>query len=324
MKTSYILLVLLILVGCSKNEIKSVNEESEWLVDEGKVTGIFSLFPLAINTEFNSVLDTDLPDSELVGVMNFGSEIRVYPYVYTFESEVVNDSYTSQKYVFSYCPITKSAIAFTRDQVFRASGYLYNDNLTPWDEKTETIWSQMLIRGIKGEKKNQRLNTIPVVETVWKTIKDYFPNAKVIKNLAASSRSVGRPPDGDGDDDNNQNAPDQGQYVYGIIDDFNNINIFKYNDFLDKNRIDVTIQSQNYIVYGSASKRIINAFKVGRFEDYQVVENEFPIVLKSQNGVRYNILGIGNNGIVLEKPKYAYVAIWKAWDDFYDNFHFVE
>lgn len=312
-------------VSCSEEETKfeQLDTQNEWLVDQENVTGLFSLFPLVVNTEFESVANTNLSDNELVGIMNFGSEVRVYPYLYTFENEVVNDSYQNQDYAFSYCPITKSAIAFHRNQVFRASGYLYKDNLTPWDEKTESIWSQMLLKGIRGEKKNQRLNTIPVVETKWETIKTHFPKAKVIRNLAGSLRQSGKnePPEID-DELNPESKPQAGDFVYGVLDEFDNVNIFKYNDFSDKNRIDVTIGSQNYIIYGSSSKRIINAFKVANFDRYQTLDNDFPFVLQDDAGVKYNILGIGTNGSVLQKPKYAYVAIWRAWEDFYTNFDF--
>ena len=178
----------------------------------------------------------------------------------------------------------------------------------------------MLLKGLKGEKENRRFNTIPVVETNWGTIKKYFPSAKVLAPTINSSKDS--PPDGDNSDD--ENSPESGEYAYGILDNFNNIQIFKYSDFSNKKRIDVSIQSQKYIVYGDASKRIINAFKVSSFADYEIFENEFPFVLEHQNGTKYNILGKSTNGSTLQKPTYAYVAIWRAWEDFYSGFTFQE
>jgi len=76
-------------------------------------------------------------------------------------------------------------------------------------------------------------------------------------------------------------------------------------------------------VYGDPAKRVINAFKVNRFEDYSVLENdEFPYILKNGAGTKFDILGRGANGSTLEKPKYAYVAFWSAWEDFFTNFSF--
>ncbi len=329
MKKVLAVLTLMLIFTCSKsdsNQNEIQQETDGWLVDENDVTGIFGLFPLVVNPEYDTVANTDLPDNELVGIMKFGSEIRVYPYVFTFDTEVVNDTYQGQKYVFSYCPITKSAVGFTRTGVFRASGFLFKDNVTPWDDQSESIWSQMLFTGIKGDRINEKMNTIPIVETNWATVKSHFPNAKVIKRLSSSfgKISTSKPPgdDGDGDDGNNGEEPGTGEFVYGILDNFDNVNIFKYGDFGSKNRIDVKIGSQNYIVYGSSSKRIINAFKVGDFDDFTTLENEFPFILQDRNGVKYDIFGVSRNGSILAKPKFALVAAWWAWDAFYTDFNF--
>jgi len=175
----------------------------------------------------------------------------------------------------------------------------------------------MLIKAIKGPKENTRFNTIPFVETSWKIVKDYFPNAKVVSGDLFSSK--GEP--GNNDNSNSENAPGSNELAFGILNDFNNIRIFKYSDFSDKSTINVTIQSQKYIVYGSSSKRIINAFTVSSFEDFTALsDTEFPFVLRHTNGTKYNVLGRGINGSILEKPEYAYVAIWRAWLDFYSNF----
>ena len=106
--------------------------------------------------------------------------MKVFPYVFMTHNEIVNDEHQGIKYTFSYCPITKSSVAFKRNGLFRVLGYLFNGNLTPWDEETETIWSQVLLKGILGEKENIQFNTIPLVETRWKTVKEHFPFAQVV------------------------------------------------------------------------------------------------------------------------------------------------
>lgn len=321
MKTNILpfLFGFLLLIGCSSNDIE--DEISNNLGDD--LSGKLNLFPLALNPDFTTVAEANVNDNALVGIVSFGSSVIVYPYTFVVHNEIINDIQSGVKYAFSYCPITKSSIAFKRDQVFRASGLLYKNNLAPWDEKTETIWSQMLIQGISGEKQGQRFNTIPVLETRWGTVKEYFPNAKVVSSNVFLTRSSS-PPDDDNDDGNeNQTPPDSNDFVYGIISG-STVNIFKYNDFAEK-VIEVIIQSQKYIVFGDPGKRVINAFKVTRFEDYTVLENdEFPYVLKNSTGIKYDILGRGTNGTTLGKPQYAYVAIWSAWTDFYSNFKFHE
>lgn len=334
MKLFHVFLLSFLLISCSDDDSKNQDSESEWVVNELDISGALNLFPLALNPEFVSVNNVNLSDNELVGVVNFGSGIRVYPYVYINHNEVVNDEFNGQKYAFSRCPLTKSSLAFTRDNIFRASGYLYKNNMTPWDEATESIWSQMLIKGIRGEKANRRFNTIPVLETTWKTVKENFPTAKVVVDLS-STRIAVKPsketndlsrvrdiplPDDDTDEDN---IPEFGELAYGILDGLSSISIFRYNDFSNSNIINITIQSQDYVVYGNASKRVINAFKVSNNQNYQALTiDQFPLIIKDNNGVKYDILGRGTNGTNLERPKYAYVAIWRAWDDFYDNFTF--
>ena len=320
------------LISCSSQNDpqKELSTNSDWIVDETEVTGEFFLFPLAINPNFDNVQNISLSDGELVGIVNFGRQVIVYPYVYTFENEVINSEYQGKKYAFTYCPITKSAIAFTRTGIFRASGYLYKNNLTPWDAETESIWSQMLLKGINGKKVNQTFNTIPVLETTWGVAKTYFPDAKVLAgppslNKQSSLKNSNKPPDdtGNSDDNSDINKPDNGEFVYGIIDNFDDVHIFKYSDF-PNNMIVKTISNQDYIIVGNQSTRFINAFKVNNANDFEALDNELPYVLKNKNGVKYNILGIGTNGSILEKPKYAYVAIWRAWEDFYSSFKFID
>lgn len=321
MKTNIlsILFMSFLLVGCSSND--TGEELTNNLGDD--LSGQLNLFPLALNPDFTTVSEANVNDNSLVGIVSFGSTVIVYPYPFVVHNEIINDTHARTKYAFSYCPITKSSIAFKRDMVFRASGFLYKNNLAPWDEKTETIWSQMLIQGISGEKQGQKFNTIPVLETRWGTVREYFPNAKVVSSNVFLTRSSSPPDDGSDGGNENQTPPDSNDFVYGIIDG-NTVNIFKYSDFTEK-VIEITILSQKYIVYGDPGKRVINAFKVNRFENYTVLENdEFPFVLKNGSGIKYDILGRGTNGTTLEKPQYAYVAIWSAWEDFYTSFKFHE
>lgn len=336
MRRMFVILVFAFFISSCTNEddsLENKNSKNDWIIDEKDVSGDFFLYPLALNPKFDNVKSIDLNDGQLVGIVNFGFQTIVYPYIYTFDNEVINAEYNGRKYAFTYCPITKSAIAFSRTQIFRASGYLYKENLTPWDEETESIWSQMLIKGIKGENRNKRFNTIPVLETTWGAAKSFFPNAKVLagspsynKSFSSSSfKFNSSPPDYEGDNDNlDIEKPNPSEHVYGIIDNFSNVHIFRHIDF--KNKIVVkTISNQEYIIIGNQSKRFFNAFKVDNALDYQVLDNdELPYVIKDKRGVKYNILGVGTNGGVLEKPKYAYVAAWWAWEDFYSNFSFVD
>ena len=313
------IMIFFLVFSCSKNDSGKERINSNWLVDDSEVTGQFNLFPLIENPEFTNVQNIDLANNELVGVVNFGNEIRVYPYVYINHVEVINDSYNGQKFAFTYCPLTKSAVAFKTNGIFRASGYLYKDNLTPWDEESESIWSQMLLKGIRGENSNSKFQTIPVLETTFATIKNYLPSAKVLTFNSTISRSAAPP---DGQDSDEQNAPENGDLVYGIINDFSEVDVFNFKDFSSPQLLKIQKGTQDYIVYGNESKHIISAFKVQNFDNFQVIEDDFPNILKDNNGLSYDIFGRASNGNQLIRPKNAYVAIWRAWDDFFDSFTF--
>lgn len=322
MKNTILLLLVLTIFSCSSDDSggKSI-ESSDWSVDENDVSGILNLFSLSLDPEFVSISNTDLSDNSRVGIVSFGPIVRIFPYDYVARYEVVNTSNNTFNYAFSYCPITKSAVAFKRDQVFRASGYLYKDNLTPWDEATETIWSQMLGKGINGPKQNVVLEKIPVLETTWKTAKEAYPTAKVlIRNPISKTFRAPQEPNDDNDD--NVEIPSARELVYGIVENsLASVHFFRNIDFQNSKRKDVIIEGQKYIVYGNASKNVINAFKVPNFDTFQLLEDfEFPNILVSNN-VKYDILGNSRSG-TLGKPNFAYVAAWFAWDDFFDGFNF--
>lgn len=320
MKRIFVIVFCLFLISCSED---SETENSSNGISESDLTGAFNLFPLALNPEFTSVSEVNIGDDSLVGILSFGNSIRVFPYVFMTHNEIVNDEFQGIKYAFSYCPLTKSSLAFKRNGIYRASGYLLNDNLTPWDKETETIWSQMLMKGIVGENEGVQFNTIPVLETRWKTVKDYFPNARVVTSDLFFTRSSSPPDDEDGGS-NTGTAPELNDLVYGVVAG-NKVHIFKYDDFSNTKLLNATIQGQKYLIYGNSSKRVTIAFQVSNFENYSLLsDDEFPYILENLNSVKYDILGRGTNGTTLEKPKFAYVAIWKSWLDFYDNFEFQE
>jgi len=322
MKNTILLFFVILLFNCSSDDSNNNIESSEWSVDLNDVSGRLNLFPLSLDPEFLSVSNTDLSDGVIVGVVSFGSAIRVFPYVFVRPTEIINTSYSNVDYAFSYCPITKSGIAFKRDQIFRASGYLYKDNLMPWDESTESIWSQMLGKGVNGARQNEILEKIPVLQTTWKTVRTYYPTARVLSRNS-TSKLYRFPQEPNDDNDDNVELPFAGELTYGIVENnLQTVHFFRYQDFESSKRKDVIIQGQKYIVYGNATKRVVNAFKVSDFDSFQLLDDaEFPKILKSNN-VKYDILGNSTGGASLNKPNFAYVAAWFAWSDIFVGYKF--
>ena len=322
--TIFFLILFVVAYSCSKDET-TLNTEVLTATDCVSLNGLGNLYPLAENPIFTTVTNTNLDDESLVSIINFGNEIRVYPYEYTFKHEVINDTYNNAKFAFTYCPLTKSAVAFKTETNFRASGYLLNDNLIPWDEKTQSFWSQMLGKGLECSGNESVFTTLQVVETKWSTVKSYFLDAKVltdhfVKKTASESTKQRT----------FSNSPNIGEQVFGIITNIikpgssPKVSIFRYSDFNTQSRFNISVLSKNYILCGNEEKRIINAFNVNNVDDYVSLDNtQFPYVLEDKKGVKYTILGTGTDGSQLTKAKFSYVALWGAWTRFYSDFTFI-
>ncbi len=87
-----------------------------WLVDSNEIIGQGEKFPTAIFPEFLSVAEvTELADDDRVAILKIGADdIRIYPYRNLNRSEVLKDSSDDQAIGISYCPRTKSFLAFDR------------------------------------------------------------------------------------------------------------------------------------------------------------------------------------------------------------------
>ena len=325
-------LILILILSCSTSASSDFSE-SEWLIDRNEVTGQFSLFPLANQPKFKSISEVSLSDGDLVALVNFGSEIRVYPYTFTNPFEVINDNFNDVNISVSYCPITKSGICFNRNMngsvsVFRASGYLFNDNLMPYDEGTESIWSQMRQQAVFGPLKGTKFNTFNLIETKWSTVKENFTSAKVfVGDNNGISKNKAAPVPG-GDDVNGVGAPEDGNFVYGVFysNSSNNLGIFEYKQFSGTKLYDLNLGDRKIIVVGDASRKIISSYFTEAEGQFEGILGEFPVVMvNKKNGSKYNIFGVAvsgaDTGRRLESPR-SFVAIWWAWKEFYDNFKF--
>ncbi len=82
---------------------------------------------------------------------------------------------------------------------FGTSGRLFNNNLVMYDRVTQTLWSQMLLRGIRGELLGDSISDVmqPVVETTWGKWKEMWPTTTVASTATGHGRDYSRYPYGD-------------------------------------------------------------------------------------------------------------------------------
>lgn len=316
---------LLLLISCSSNVSDTENTviDAPWSVSKEEVLGPYAPFPLITNSSFVGVNDVNYPENHLIALVSLGpNELRAYPNAYIGLYEVINNEFEDKKYAVTHCPLTGSTICWDRivdnnTITIKPSGYLYRNNIMPTDIETGSIWSQMLMRGVSGVYDYTFYNTYNLIETDWKTVKDYFPQAKVYH-------------EGDNDvviDVDPVAAPtNRDFYRYGIVSGINNttIHTFSYNLF-DENGLQLittTIAGKKTIVIGNKNLNFITSYYIEDSKEYFISDPE-SLQFEDNTGNIYNALGVVIEGpdkdMQLTSPK-AYTAAWVAWQDFFENF----
>ncbi len=154
----------------------------EWLIPTNYVAQASSLDAIpAINDpkymEANSKNSIEgqlyVRDDDLVVGIQVGNERIAYPHKILDVHEIINDQIESQHLSITYCPFTGTAKIWDRELEgeiydFGVSGLLYNNNLMPFDRKTESFWTQLDAWCVFGPNKGKRLRQLRYVETTWK------------------------------------------------------------------------------------------------------------------------------------------------------------
>lgn len=333
MKIEHIIytLVLTTFFSCSNSTSEDITEtldiKYEWNVPLNDIVGNFSPFPSAENPILSPIdLVEGLNDNSTVAIIAFNGEINIYPLSYIQPYETVNDQIANNSFTVSYCPITESTIAFNRNHTnqlltFRASGFLYKENLVMYDSATESFWSQILLKNIRGPFESETLTTFTMFETTWKTAKTYFPSAKVFTNKSIVSSKTNK----------SLEHINNNERVFGLIDNISNksskVFIYQYSQFENGIQIYNSGFTSDKIVIGSKELRFITAFKNENKSTFTVVQNEFPVIMIDNLGNKWNIFGIvvsgPNKGDKLQTAT-SFVAAWWAWEEFYTNFSFLD
>lgn len=128
---------------------------------------------------------TFLKDTDLVLALSVEGIHRAYPTSILVRHEIVNDTLGTQPVAITYCPLCGSGMAYSRvvngrETTFGVSGLLYDSDLVMYDRSTETLWPQILGRGILGRRKGQVLTALPVAHVDWKSWRDQHPDTQVL------------------------------------------------------------------------------------------------------------------------------------------------
>ncbi|WP_341216442.1 DUF3179 domain-containing (seleno)protein [uncultured Wocania sp.] len=328
----FLILTFILLVNCSaENTTKDNNDEvldNLWCVPKTDIAG-GGTYPVKENPNYKSVSEVDaigfLNENSRLALLKINGQVYAYPYDYTNNFEVINDTFGDVPLAITYCPITESALSFDRRLpngeiiIMKASGFLYKDNLITTDANLKYYWSQMAIRGLRDSSKEIRLKTFNIIESYWLSVKTHFPNAMVFNHPDVADCNCDEDP-----------VPIDYNNLLGVIHEhvFDDIvHVFSYNNFSNGIELDYTsVNGQDVIIVGSKEKVYFNAFYLPSNLSFAALDvNEFPNVLIDNEGNIWDAFGYavsGNRqGSKLNSPK-SYVAAEWAFKDIFENIVF--
>ena len=308
----------LLAAGCVSENIEDTGSEEliKQLEEHEHVRGALNPFPLVTDPAYLTVSEVDnIREDAMVFICKVGEDVRIFPRSDMYV-EVVNTELDGIPVAITYCPITRSGIAWNRllgadTLLLTASGYLYKENLMPLDVHSGHIWSQMLMRRFTGDVGTgetfsfREMNTFPLIETSWLTVKDHFPDALVFRNAPGMKSAKDTPTD----------------QQLGIIGK-DEVQTFSPDLFPDEITLHKsTVQpGGSIVVAGSATYQYILAFRTKYM--MEAVEGQFPIIMRDESGTLWNIFGEAvqgdHDGEVLKAPLYYTAADW-AWRDLFDQ-----
>ena len=288
------------------------------LIAAGEVSGALNPFPLVENPSYRPVHEIDfMQDDELVFISKSCGFIIVYP-VRSMYVEVVNEAQNGVFMAVTYCPITRSGVSINRIQerdtlLLTASGYLFRENLLPLDLHSGSLLSQMQLKGISGSHQAKQLETFPLIETTWGTVREHFPSA-IIYIVDGFRKSRVKAPGSTG------HVP-QYEQPYGILGR-SGVELFRLDMFPGEIRlISTTVQpGGKIIVAGSSKHHFVVAFQTSY--KMEAVEGQFPVIMKDEEGSLWNIFGeavVGTRGGEKLQAPFAYTAADWAWKAHFDQ-----
>ncbi|MEM1121582.1 MAG: DUF3179 domain-containing protein [Bacteroidota bacterium] len=356
---AYSFLIMLVILGaCSKESNTNPNifnqnnsAEDEWLIPINEVRdggpgkdGI----PSIDSPSFSGASQINFLDSEdIVIVLRSKEEVKAYPHRILDWHEITNEELSNgATLALTYCPLTGTAIGWNADldgqkTTFGVSGLLYNSNLMPYDRATNSTWSQMSHLCVNGELSGEAIETIHVVEMAFSTLREVYPDAKVLNLNTGFNREYNRYPYGDYRTNNQSlifpvsNRDDRipnKERVLGVVVNGEAL-AYRFADFREKtiNVVQNSFQRADLVVIGSQEKNILTAYQSivadGTALTFTALQNEFPAVMMDNEGNKWDVLGQAVSGPRTgeQLPEILnYMGFWFSWAAFNENIEIFE
>lgn len=346
-------LVFFLNTGCSDGEENQINpapvnpntggnvNPEEWMIPENQVfdggpgkDGI----PSVDNPNFTAAKSVDFvsPD-DLVVAVNYNGEVKAYPHPILDWHEIVNDKVGNVSLALTYCPLTGTGIGWDRningtETTFGVSGLLYNANLLPYDRATDSYWSQMRHDCVKGDLAGTTINTHHVVEMAFKTFQNMYPNRPVMNTNTGFNRSYGQYPYGSYRTSDQLIFPVQKEddrlhkkeRVLGVVI-ADEVQAYTFEKFPGTpiTVIENQFADTDLVIVGSTVKNFMTAYNRqlidGTVLSFQAVQDQFPVVMKDNEGTEWDAFGFAVNGPRTGETLSAplnYIGYWFAWSTF--------
>lgn len=159
--------------------------------------------PSIDNPKFVLAQKVDYLDQDTPGIaVSIEGVDKFYPYSILVWHEVVNDTIDGDRILVTYCPLCRSGVVYNpvvkeEEVEFGVSGKLWQSNLVMYDRKTDSLWSQVLGKSIKGEMAGTKLEKIPSDITTFGKWKQKNPESKVLSTDTGFNRDYNDTPYGD-------------------------------------------------------------------------------------------------------------------------------
>jgi len=252
--------------------------------------------PSIDNPKFIEAKDAEyLAAKDRVIGIHYKGEARAYPIRILNWHEIVNDKVAGDAVAVTFCPLCGSGIVYSgnidgKAHKFGVSGLLYNSDVLLYDRETETLWSQILSKGVSGKLVDKTLDIISSQHTSWQDWKKQYPKTLVLSTDTGIDRDYSRSPYGDYTED---------RTVYFPV-------AFKSKRYHPKERvIGITIDGKQKVYPFSELAKVGGTELLDTFSD-QTLVLDFDV--ENRNGVIKN-----KSGDVLPSVN----TFWFAWYAFH-------
>jgi hypothetical protein len=155
--------------------------------------------PSIDHPEFEKASEVEIEENARILGVKYNGVAKAYPLNIMNYHEIVNDMFNGHPVVVTYCPLCGSGIAFDASidqerRTFGVSGLLYNSDVLLYDRKTESLWSQIMMKAVSGPLAGEKLKMLPTINTTWGQWKAMNPDTKVLTENTGYQRDYTRNP----------------------------------------------------------------------------------------------------------------------------------